>query len=41
MTDDYGVLALIEAGLDGVEMKIIEQDFAESKPFQFALGREG
>ncbi len=41
MTDDYGVLALIEANVNGVEMKVIEQDFAASKPFEFAVRREG
>lgn len=36
MADDYGVLALIEAGQNGVEMRVMMQEYAEGRPFDFA-----
>lgn len=36
MADDYGVLALIEAGGTAVEMRVLMQEFSEGRPFEFA-----
>lgn len=38
MADDYGVLALIEAGATGVEIRILEEAFALGRPFELAPG---
>ncbi|MDN3711805.1 hypothetical protein QWZ10_08145 [Paracoccus cavernae] len=36
MADDYGVLALIEADADGIEIRILEEEFALGRPFDLA-----
>ncbi|MDF3605952.1 heme NO-binding domain-containing protein [Paracoccus sp. DMF-8] len=36
MADDYGVLALIEAGGAGVEMRVLMQEYTQGRPFAFA-----
>lgn len=41
MADDYGVLALIEPSQKGVEMRVMMQEYAQSRPFDFALPTSG
>ena len=36
MADDYGVLALIEAGREGVKMHVLEQKFTPARPFELS-----
>lgn len=38
MADDYGVLALIEAGGDGVRLSVLDGEYAQSRPFAIHSG---